>query len=252
MTFKLGDPGLINIRGTNGTGKSTIIRKYLTQGAVLKHFDDLNCHYYDCGTHFIVGKYESDCGGLDGVRGTHDKDTGKGLMPYESGQQAMIRLAKIKTTFAEGLIYGTTFKGSAEVYEALKAECVPYFWFSINITPEEVFNSVLSRRVKNGNYEPLNTANVAAKFRPVLASHNKASELGIWTLCGDREEVAENIQRLLDGLPPTKALGEKFDLEKAKQDMAVWTDKGSVTPDQEMIDRLGPKPTCTNLMGFFG
>lgn len=250
--FKLGDPGFINPRGTNGTGKSTIIRKYLTPDAQLKHFDDLNCHYYDCGTHFIVGKYESDCGGLDGVRGTADKKKGiEGYMPYEAGQIAIMRLSKIKTTFGEGLIYGTTFQGSREVYDDLHAAGVPYFWFSINITPEEVFNSVLSRRVKNGNLEPLNTHNVGSKFRPVLASHNKAVDHGIWALCGDRVEVAENIERLLVGQVPTKDIGEKYDLLAVRDLMAPWMAMGEVKPTAEMIEALAPKQTTTGLMGFF-
>jgi hypothetical protein len=251
--FKLGMPGFVNARGTNGTGKSTIIRKYLTPGAKLMYFEDIGCHFYDCGTHFIVGKYESACGGLDGVRGL-DADKapdGQTIMPYEAGQRAIMRLSHQKTTFGEGLIYGTTFKGSQEVYEHLKGMDVPYFWFSIDISPEEVFRSVLERRVKNGNKEPLPTANVAAKFRPVLASHNKASELGVWTFCGDREEVANNIALLLEGKEPTKPLGQKFDLEKAKADMKVWTDKEFVSPTPEMIEQHFPKPTTNSLAGFF-
>ncbi len=252
--FKLGMPGFVNCRGTNGSGKSTMIRRYLPESAKLHFFEDIGCHYYDCGTHFIVGKYENACGGLDGVKGIDGEKAadGKTIMPYEAGQQAIIRLAKQKTTFGEGLIYGTTFKGSKEVYDALKEAGVPYFWFSIDIPPEEVFRSVLKRRVEAGNLEPLNTANVAAKFRPVLASHNKATESGIWTFCGNREEVVENIQRLLDGLPPTKSINQMFDLEQSKINMKVWTDKGTVTPDEELVALHAPKPTTNSLMGFFG
>ncbi|ACV50059.1 conserved hypothetical protein [Delftia phage PhiW-14] len=251
--FKFGDPGLINIRGTNGSGKSTIVKRYIPKGAVQKRFDDIGTTYYDCGTHFVVGRYETDCGGLDAVRGTYDPKTGQGIRPFEAGQIAIGRLAPLKTTFAEGVIYGTTFKGSKEVHDELAKTNTPYFWFSIDMPFQEVFDSVLLRRVKSGNADPLSTENIAKKFRPVLASLDKAVDAGLWTIYGHRDVIAQNVDDLVNNRPLTNAdlIGRKPDLTKFNKEAQVWFDKGTVSPTQEMIDEHFPKPTTHGLGGFF-
>lgn len=243
--FKLGKPGIVLIRGTNGTGKSTIIKNFLPDDAKLCHFEDLNCHYYDCGTHFIVGKYETDCGGLDGVRGN---DTWKG---YYAGQEAIRRLSETKTTLAEGILASSTFEGTYNTVKAAADRGHPTFWFSIDIPLELVFESVLRRRVAKGNVEPLVTDNVAAKYRTVPMTHNKAVEAGVWAFRGDRAQVLDGIRAVFAGQHHDLKIGETFNMDEIKKVKNEWEAKGQVAPTQAMIDELAPKPTTNSILGFF-
>jgi hypothetical protein len=170
-----------------------------------------------------------------------------------------MHLAKIKTTLAEGVLSSTTFKGSQVIYDDLKTANVPYFWFTIDIDPEVVFNSILKRRVSKGNIDPLDTDKVCAKYRPVMTSHNKAVDYGIWTHYGDRNDVLQMLNLLAtDGLSDVDyRLIRKFDINKRNAELKRWTDMGQVAPTPEMIAQYAPapkeepKPTSNALGGFF-
>jgi len=248
--FKLGQPGFINIRGTNGTGKSFMMRQFITEGATLHNIEDLNCAYYDCGTHYVIGSYANSCGGLDGVKGTHHETKNPdGMRSYESGQKAIMRLAKEKTVFAEGLIFSGTFKGTQEVFDELKAAGVPMFVFTIDIELDAAIESVMERRVKKGNVEPMNIDNVISVFMRSYVTYNKCVDYGMHAYKGDRDAVKQAIHGVLEGVKPTLTQ-EKVDMDKLNAYLKTMKGK-EVVPTQAQIDTHLPKPTTNSLFGFF-
>lgn len=250
MKIQYDKPGYVNIRGTNGTGKTTLIKRFIPEGAELKFFEDIGCYYYDCGTHFVVGRYDTATGGLDAVRGTYDEKTGTGLRSFAAGQEAIKRLAVQKLTFAEGLIMSGVHKGSMEVIDHLHAQNVPVVWLTIEVPMEVAFESVLMRRVKRGDLRPLKTDAVANKTSGVASAHNKAmlsaSRL-LKVVRVTREHAFPTIELLLSGrtfdeakavLPPD--LYTPTDLEATKKAAKQWVAKEFVTPPDDMVAQHMP------------
>jgi hypothetical protein len=59
---------IINLRGANGSGKSTAVRSLIDPGAELRQITDTVPGYVSEAGICVLGKYTTDCGGMDTVK----------------------------------------------------------------------------------------------------------------------------------------------------------------------------------------
>lgn len=174
---------LISIMGTNGSGKSTLMKKFLPDDAkVIKH--PLST-VYDCGTHFVIGRYDTDCGGLDGLKDFYD------VIPLVK------EFIQQKDVFVEGVLFGGIYKTPSEIDDMITAEGHSYFWVKIEITAQQCADSVLIRRIRNGNFKDFDPAKLVNKYNGARSSFNKAIDNNRLGFYGSRDECETVIRNLL-------------------------------------------------------
>lgn len=156
---------IIQIRGTSGSGKSTVMRE------VMEHFGKWKPWYidgkkkplsynYETKTHdlTVLGHYESQCGGCDTI--------GSARQVYD-----VIQETDADVILCEGLLLSEDTKWSSQ----LKDLRVVYL-----ITPiETCLKRIQERRNRAGNDKPLNTKNTINRVRVIERSRLKLDGLGI-------------------------------------------------------------------------
>lgn len=137
---------IIDIRGTNGSGKShpihTILKEYPHQKWVLPEHAGEEVQYtlVESLDMAIIGTYDTQCGGADGVT------------KQDAITNALRLLHPIyKTVVVEGSIVASVYSR----WEALAREVNDdyQFWF-LDTPVEECIASVMARRTANGNTKP--------------------------------------------------------------------------------------------------
>lgn len=194
-------PHVVNIRGTSGSGKSTIVRAvmalYSTRSAVRvkerKRPIMYLCSRIDAPTLAVIGHYETDCGGTDTINGM---DAIYGLVRQASA-------AGYNVLF-EGLL------SSAEKNRAIKLhqDGLDLSVLHIDIPLEECITSVEHRRLAayrrkvNAGKDvdvpaPLNPKNTKSKWQGTRTTMQRLAEAGIKTFTGDRASVLTETRRIL-------------------------------------------------------
>jgi hypothetical protein len=186
---------VISIMGTNGSGKSTLVRKFLPDDA--KIIEHPLSRVYDCGTHYVIGRYDTDCGGLDGLKDFYD------VIPL------VMEFIKTKDVFIEGVLFGGIYKTPAEIDDMVTALGHKYYWTKIEITLEECVESVLIRRVRGGKFDSFEPSRVTNKYNGARSSFNKAIDTGRLGFFGNRLECEEVIRNLLLNNDETPYLTKK-------------------------------------------
>lgn len=171
---------IINLRGTNGSGKSTVARHFIeVSTAITRHRTPVDLvHYesggkqrmvegYACETSFgplvIVGPYKTDCGGCDAIK-TQDlvctavRNAAK-LRPLGHTERA-------PHVLFEGVIVSTIFKR----YLDLSRELGEMVWAYLD-TPLDVCLARIQAR--NGG-EPIKEKLVADKIKSIETTRYKA------------------------------------------------------------------------------
>lgn len=137
---------IIDIRGTNGSGKShpihEILKAYPSQKWMLPEHagEEVTYTLVEALDLAIVGTYDTQCGGADGVT------------KQDAITNALRLLHPIyKTVIVEGSIVASVYAR----WEALAREVNDDYWFWFLDTPVEVcISSVLERRTSKGNMKP--------------------------------------------------------------------------------------------------
>lgn len=174
---------IISIMGTNGAGKSTLVRKFLPADAtIIQH---PLAPVYDCGTHYIIGPYETDCGGLDCLKDFYD------VIPL------IDEFIEKKHVFVEGVLYGGIYKTPAIIDDNITARGHRYYWTKIEISLEQCIESVLARRVSRGKFDSFEPSRLINKWNGAKSSFNKAVDAGRRAFFGTRLECEEAIRNLL-------------------------------------------------------
>jgi len=159
---------IINLRGTHGSGKSTIVRKVMEKGEFQPHFVEGRKRplaYYDhLKTLFIPGHYEKDCGGCDTILEVeHVFD----IVKNAAGQGWSVLF--------EGILAQHSAPRLIEV-----AKLFPPVIVIILTTPlEACVKSVLERRAASGNDKPLNQDNIRREFRSVESAARRLRGEGL-------------------------------------------------------------------------
>lgn len=166
---------ILNIRGTHGSGKSTMVLKLLKQFPHVA--TDLNPrgrpNNYKVKLPgvkkplFIVGPYETACGGCDAVQ------------PYDLIWPRVEQFALTGHVLFEGALVSSSV-GNIGRAMAERKDCVLGFLD----TPLEVcLERIAARRQARGDERPLNPYNTTVKFEGILRSRPKFEQLGI--MCVD-------------------------------------------------------------------
>lgn len=164
---------IVSIRGTHGSGKSTIAKKIIDK---YKGVPRLNEKGKPLGYEvqlpaanlFIVGPYVTACGGCDAVQ------------PYSEIWPMVDRYAQMGwDVLFEGALVSSSYGsiGHAMNYWQTNqgAKCV----FAFLDTPLDVcLQRIAARRAARGNFEPVNPLNTTVKHQNVLRTKDQMRKLG--------------------------------------------------------------------------
>lgn len=153
---------IVNLRGTHGSGKSTVVRRILDRyeaqpegqdkkgkpmGYVISLSNGSKLH--------VVGSYKNDCGGCDGIQ------------PYSEIWPRVVAYAARGHVLFEGALVSSSYGNigrDSEVY----GEC---FVFAFMDTPLEVcLERIRQRRLARGNDKPVDRRNTENKYNSILRS----------------------------------------------------------------------------------
>jgi thymidylate kinase len=203
---------IINIRGTSGSGKSTVVfnlmRHYKELGELyvviqgpdgFEQVSDLshegaagqigyqigkwnsNLHPYKVPLR-IVGKYLTPCGGCDGIK-TQDEVTSRVRRWHQQDYHVLF----------EGLLISTIVGRWADLAESLSLERERMMFVFLN-TPEEMcVERVKSRRLAKGNNKTLDETNTRDKWRLMARVRDKLLERQLDVREMDGEELTRRL-----------------------------------------------------------
>lgn len=194
---------LLNIRGTSGSGKTTIVRGIMEKGTVAVLGDnpkkpDAYRVELPCGPLFVIGSYENVCGGCDGIA-TQDEICDRVRMFIPHGHVLM-----------EGLLMSHSFSRYAMLDRELAATGVPSIWAFLDTPLEVCLNRVRVRREERGNLKPLNTKNTSDKWHANRSTFAK--------FVGGKA----NDWKLVKGYPPAKLDARWLDHTRAVEQVYEW------------------------------
>lgn len=185
---------LINIRGSNGSGKSYCVRKILEHfgNGVLKYTEQLTDEgevfkfpYYEYDDFYLLGKYETSCGGLDGVKW------------YETITSAAKELIQTKSVLMEGILWSSVFSSMYRLDRDLRQLGHSSVWCGFNNPAELHLQRVMERRASRGVFEPMQIKHVIEKVKSTERGLNHAIYFGANVLIGPTEYLVENIVKIL-------------------------------------------------------
>lgn len=162
---------IIQIRGINGSGKSTVAREYIENGHFVVREQSLaGSQYSYCydGETAIIGRYDvRECGGVDGE--IRDGDELKNLI---------VRIAKEvkpETLVFEGIMYGKSFQFSYDIHKWAKAMGHKYIALCLMPSFDEAMLRVWNR---NGG-KPVNVEALENGYRACIKSNSKLRAMGV-------------------------------------------------------------------------
>lgn len=151
---------IINLRGTNGSGKSTAVKTLMSNYPFMGASLEGKTMVYKCSdTQFaekpdlyVLGKYETACGGCDTIKTV--AEVIKLVQKYRKKGNVVF----------EGILISTTFGAVGETFGNDKD-----FVFAFLDTPlDECIKRVLSRRKEAGNKKPFNPKGLTDKFNTMV------------------------------------------------------------------------------------
>lgn len=156
---------IIQVRGTSGSGKSTVVREVMKNTGLWKpKFKEGRKKplYYSQGIRAILGHYETPCGGCDTI--------GSARKVYELIRDLQENMG-YRVFICEGLLLSEDTKWSSQL-EGLR---VVYLTTPI----EDCIKRVKSRRLEMGNEKPLKEDNTRRRVEVIERSRLKLEGLGV-------------------------------------------------------------------------
>lgn len=162
MAKEEGSTIILNIRGTHGSGKSTIVKSLLTRydapplGFNLKKPDGyaITISWLDKPV-YVVGSYMTACGGCDGIQ------------PYSLIWPRVVRYATLGHVIFEGALVSSS-------YGNIGRDSLVYgddFVFAFLNTPLPIcLERIAARRKAKGNDKPLDPKNTEYKYNNIQKS----------------------------------------------------------------------------------
>lgn len=153
---------IINVRGTSGSGKSTLVRRVMDQYKGFRMrvkaekrrqpFGYL-CYRKGAGRQlFVLGHYESPCGGCDTIK-TYDEIFHTIRISHDAGHDVLF----------EGLLLSTDTKHIMKLADEYKDK---HLIIGLDVPVDECLASVNARRrAKKPDAEPVNPKGTRAKHR---------------------------------------------------------------------------------------
>jgi hypothetical protein len=181
---------IVSIRGTHGSGKSTIVKKIIdkyagrplnpnARGACAGYYATLP----NGETVYIVGSYHNACGGCDGIQ------------PYSDIIQLMEAAERLYQPhiLLEGALVSSSYGSIGHWMNERDGV------FAFLDTPLEVcLERIKTRRAAKGNFEPLNPKNTTVKHENVHRTKDQMARLGsrVRIVDIDHREPVKQIMRL--------------------------------------------------------
>lgn len=198
---------IINICGTSGSGKSTIVR------SVMEHYAAKTPHYIDgrkqpigyelssrwryLGYHpdqpahsilrplWVVGHYESPCGGCDTISIGMDFIYNQIRDRHQQGFDVLY----------EGVIIGYDVKRCLELWRSLDSQSLCVIGLTTPI--EDCLQGIRNRREARGDTRPLNPENTINRVKPIQSRVKRLKDAGVNTAWLSREDALKECLRLL-------------------------------------------------------
>lgn len=159
---------IINIRGTHGSGKSTVVKRVLERYGSTRLGNDKKPEGYRVDLPwgkqlYVVGSYETACGGCDAIQ------------PYSLIWPRVVEYAQLGHVLFEGALVSSSYGNIGRASE----EYGDQFVFAFMTTPLEVcLQRIAARRLARGDTRPLNPKNTEGKLRSIQGSLPKIIALG--------------------------------------------------------------------------
>jgi hypothetical protein len=188
---------IVAIKGTNGSGKSTVVRALIAHlGTAAKlRFNNKEAGYrcrYGAGALFVLGKYRTACGGLDAS--------------FSYGGAADDLLLCIDTLAGKGHVccegviaissYG--FDRVTRFADKLKRKGHRMIFARIDTPAEVCIERVQQRRAEAGNIKPFDSDKLLDKYESVLKSQEKLQKAGYDARILPHEEPLQTLLRWFD------------------------------------------------------
>jgi len=172
---------VINVRGTSGSGKTTVARGQMTMGDVIPLPGDEGTakkpEAYSIATQgkpllYLIGSYENVCGGCDGVP-TQDEIC-----------RRVRKYAPMGDVLMEGLLMSHLFSRYRDLDRELHAQGIPFIWAFLDTPLEVCLDRVQARRnarfaLKGGVQKPFNPKNTIDKWHDMRSVYGKAIDAGL-------------------------------------------------------------------------
>jgi thymidylate kinase len=198
---------IINIRGTSGSGKSTLVKRVMRTypnilairqvarrqplGYLCRKLMDVSTHNDQdqvmidmCSPLYIVGHYETACGGCDTISGLDDV--------YKD----VMENARIKNNV---LYEGIMVSGESRRFIELHQAGFPVTVIALDVPIENCLASIQERRNARGDERPLNPDRTVRRLGEVRRMMEHLKVAGIPTYWLDREAAYHKTLELLRG-----------------------------------------------------
>jgi predicted ABC-type ATPase len=185
---------VVAIKGTNGSGKSTVVRELLArfekQAKLRVNGKEAGyrCRYED-GSLFVLGKYKTACGGLDSS------------FSYGGAADDLLlcidKLAPQGHVVCEGVIAITSygFGRVTRFANKLKRKGHRMIFAHIDTPAEMCVERVRQRRMEAGNQKPFNPDKLLHKYESILKSQEKLKQAGYDARILPHEEPLQTLLR---------------------------------------------------------
>ena len=186
---------VIQLRGTNATGKTTTIRQFIERGeftvkSIRIGRRDIEYHWEEARRIAIVGRYDlAMSGGVDGYI------TNKDLL-----RDVIIRMIKViqpEVLLFEGIVYGVTFQFAYELARVLKQ--LKYDYIGLCFLPP--LNIVFDRLAQRNGGKEVDYMSVQNKWFSAARAYEKLHKNGINVKAIDTTKIPkEQMYRLIEDL----------------------------------------------------
>lgn len=172
---------VVNLRGTSGSGKTTIVRHVLSRGSWEKWKQDGKVlGYYNNELMWaVVGSYENTCGGCDGIK-TQDETESRIKTLLSCGYSVLF----------EGLLISTLTSRWEKFAKNIDANMLFYY---LDTPIEECIERVKQRRILAGNQKPFNTENTVNRVKAIETTRQKLTAAGCYCLKDSQKNIAKNL-----------------------------------------------------------
>lgn len=183
---------VIQIRGSNGAGKTTIVRQFVQRNNLeIKKISIKGKETYIStnkdGSIVVLGRYDKKTGGCDLYENTEHV--------LNTMMWAIINL-RPKLIVFEGMIYSLSYKFASKVSDLVKKYNYQYLAISLYTNPEVIFERIYKRNGGKAIKENL----IFEKIKAVRSSHNKLITNGYNSKIIDTTNINENeMYKVLEG-----------------------------------------------------
>lgn len=180
----------INIRGTGGSGKSTVVRRIME--LYPRHVEDRSMagrnrplfteHWRaDKPSLIVPGHYETACGGCDTIK-TVDQ------------VYAIVRMALRNGvgTVYEGIMVQDDVRRAVELSKEHTLHVI-----RLSTPIEECLNAIRTRRAERGDERPFSEKNTRGRYESVLRTCHRLKDAGVRVEVLDREAAFLRVRELL-------------------------------------------------------